>query len=195
MFASRASTGVRGVRLAEGDSVVSLCILNHLDATPDERAAYLKRNRAGGEEAPDEAIAGDDEENAATITLPDARFFEMQLAEQILLTVTSKGFGKRVSSYDYRLTNGADRASSTTATVAGTARSWPCSPVTPQHQIMLVTNTGQIIRCPVEGIRLCSRSSLGVTLFRVGDGEDVVSVAAIEDSMNGETQQEETHDE
>ncbi len=195
VFASRASTGVRGVRLAEGDSVVSLCILNHLDATPDERAAYLKRNRAGGEEAPDEAIAGDDEENAATITLPDARFFEMQLAEQILLTVTSKGFGKRVSSYDYRLTNRGGQGIINNRDGGRNGAVVAVLPVTPQHQIMLVTNTGQIIRCPVEGIRLCSRSSLGVTLFRVGDGEDVVSVAAIEDSMNGETQQEETHDE
>jgi DNA gyrase subunit A len=183
VFASRNSTGVRGVKLAGEDSVVSLSILNHIEATPDERAAYLKRSRAGDETAAEESAG--DEENAAAITLSEERYAELQLGEQLILTVTSKGFGKRASAYDYRVTGRGgqgivnNKDSSRNGTVVAAL------PVSPTHQIMLVTNAGQIIRCPVEGIRVCSRSSLGVTLFRVGEGEEIVSVAAIEDTANG----------
>ncbi len=181
VFASRNSTGVRGIRLGKEDCVVSLCILDHLEATPDERAAYLKRNRAG-EEVDPEVNAPEGEEKAAEISLTEERFAEMMVGEQHLLTVTSKGFGKRASAYDYRITGrgGQGITNNKDSTRNGTVVA--VLPVTAQHQIMLVTDGGQIIRCPVNGVRICSRSSLGVTLFRVGKDETVVSVAAIEES-------------
>ncbi len=175
VFASRNSTGVRGIRLADGDAVVSLSILNHVDATPEDRAAYIKRSRAGDEV---EENAGD-EEATASVALSDERYAELQAAEQLLLTVTSKGFGKRASAYDYRITGRGGQGIVNNKDSGRNGSVVAAFPVTAQHQIMLVTNAGQIIRFAVSDVRLCSRSSLGVTLFRVGDGEEVVSVAAI----------------
>ena len=178
VFASRNSTGVRGMRLAEGDEVVSLSIIDHIEASAEERAAYLKRSRAGDDEEGGSA----DEEATGEVSLSDERYAELMAAEQMILTVTSKGFGKRASAYGYRITGRGgqgivnNKDSSRNGTVVA------AFPVTAQHQIMLVTNGGQIIRCPVEGVRICSRSSLGVTLFKVGEGEEVVSVAAIVES-------------
>lgn len=184
VFASRNSTGVRGIRLGKDDGVVSLCILDHLEATPDERAAYLKRSRAGEEvdETSTEVSATEGEEKAAEISLSDERYAEMLLGEQHLLTVTSKGFGKRASAYDYRITGRGGQGITNNKDSIRNGTVVAVLPVTAQHQIMLVTDGGQIIRCPVNGVRICSRSSLGVTLFRVGKDETVVSVAAIEES-------------
>ncbi len=191
VFASRNSTGVRGMRLPNGDEIVSLAVINHVEATPDERRAYLKRARAGEEVVGDEVQdntpdTSDEDAHVADIALPDERFAELQAEEQTLLTVTSKGFGKRTSTYDYRLTGRGgqgivnNKDSSRNGTVVAVL------PVTAQDQIMMVTDGGQLIRCPVEDIRRCSRSSLGVTLFRVGADENVVSVAAISEAAAGE---------
>ncbi len=180
VFASRNSTGVRGIKLAEGDKVVSLAIIDHVDATPDERAAYLKRSRAGD----DAEDAGNDEENAATITLPDERYAELAAQEQLLLTVTAKGFGKRASAYGYRITGRGGQGIVNNKDSGRNGGVVAVLPVTSQHQIMLVTKSGQIIRCPVEDIRLCSRSSMGVTLFRTDEGDSVVSVAAVVEEEN-----------
>ncbi len=187
VFASRNSTGVRGIRLAEGDEVVSLSILNHMEATPDERAAYIKRSRAGEDT---EEGAGDEETASTTLTLSDERYAALQAAEQMILTVTSKGFGKRASAYDYRITGRGGQGIVNNKDTGRNGSVVAAFPVTAQHQIMLVTNAGQIIRCPVDGVRVCSRSSLGVTLFRVGEGEEVVSVAAIVETENGEQETE-----
>jgi len=185
VFASRNSTGVRGIKLADSDEVVSLAIIDHIEASAEERSAYLKmasaaRRAVDGAGAPDDADdSAGDEEAAGDITLSDERYTELATAEQMMLTVTSKGFGKRSSAYDYRITGRGgqgivnNKDSKRNGTVVATI------PVTPQHQVMLVTSGGQIIRCPVEDIRICSRSSLGVTIFRVGAEEEVVSVAAI----------------
>ncbi len=187
VFASRNSTGVRGIRLAAGDEVVSLSILNHMEATPDERAAYIKRSRSSDEV---EEVTGDEETSATTLTLSDERYAALQAAEQMILTVTSKGFGKRASAYDYRITGRGGQGIVNNKDTGRNGSVVAAFPVTAQHQIMLVTNAGQIIRCPVDGVRVCSRSSLGVTLFRVGEGEEVVSVAAIVETDNGEQETE-----
>ena len=134
----------------------------------------------------DAVLENDNEENAAEITLSEERYAELHLAEQMLMTVTSKGFGKRVSSFEYRLTNRGgqgiinNRDSSRNGTVVAVG------PVVDTQQIMMVTNAGQLIRIPVDGVRICSRSSLGVRLFRVADDEEIVSVAAIKESTDEE---------
>lgn len=193
VFASRNSTGVRGIKLAAGDEVVSLCIIDHVNATPDERSAYLKQARAmqadalaEGEDAT--TVSADDEEASASITLPEERFAELQAAEQTLLTVTSRGFGKRVSAYDYRVTGRGgqgivnNKDSKRNGTVVAVL------PVTDEHQVIMVTDGGQLIRTPVADVRRCSRGSLGVTLFRVDKDETVVSVAAIAEGAGDDSE-------
>lgn len=174
VFSGRTSTGVRGVRLGEGDEVISMSILKHIAATPEERAAYLKRASALRGADPE----GVELEGDAGATLSEDRFHELQEREQFLLTVTTGGFGKRTSAYEYRVTGrGGQGITNISLTkkngleVAGTFS------VTSEHQIMLVTNAGQMIRLPVEGIRFTGRSAQGVTLFRVAEGEQIVSVA------------------
>jgi DNA gyrase subunit A len=194
VFASRNSTGVRGIKLAAGDEVISLCIIDHVNATPDERSAYLKQARAlladsmaEGEDAT--SASADDEEASASITLPEDRFAELQASEQVLLTVTSRGFGKRVSAYDYRVTGRGgqgivnNKDSKRNGTVVAVL------PVTEEHQVIMVTDGGQLIRTPVADVRRCSRGSLGVTLFRVDKDETVVSVAAIAEGEGDDSEE------
>lgn len=173
VFAGRTSTGVRGVKLQKDDEVISMSILKHVNATPEERTAYLKRASAlRGADAEGMEFEGD----AANIS--DERFAELQDREQFLLTITTGGFGKRTSAYEYRVTGrGGQGITNIGLTkknggmVAGTF------PVTSDHQVMLVTDQGQMIRMPVEGIRFTGRSAQGVTLFRVAENEQIVSVA------------------
>ena len=180
VFKGRDSTGVRGVRLAAGDSVVSMSVIRHFEATPEERAAYLKQRRlmAGvtEDEAPDE-----EEEAVAEGQLSPERYAGMSAAEDLILTVTAKGSGKISSSHDYPVRGrggqgvmAMDKAMRGGALVAS-------FPVEIDEEIMLATSTGQSIRCPVEGISFRSRSAGGVKVFDTGAGEEVVSVARIAD--------------
>lgn len=175
VFSGRTSTGVRGVKLGKEDEVISMSILKHVDATPDERTAYLKKASA---------LRGADtegmetEEGAVESAISEERFLDMQAREQFLLTVTSGGFGKRTSAYEYRLSGrGGQGVTNITLTKKNGSAVAGTFPVTDEHQIMLVTDGGQMIRMPVSGIRFTGRSAQGVTLFRVGEGEQVVSVA------------------
>jgi DNA gyrase subunit A len=179
VFAGRTSTGVRGVKLQDGDEVISMSILKHVDATPEERTAYLKRASAlrGADEATgDEGV----EFEGAAANITEERFLDLQAKEQFLLTVTTGGFGKRTSAYEYRVTGrGGQGITNISLTpkngmaVAGTF------PVTNNHQVMLVTDMGQTIRMNVDGIRFTGRSAQGVTLFRVAENEHIVSVALL----------------
>lgn len=176
VFNSRASTGVRGIRLSNGDRVVSMSIISHFEATPDERAAYLKMRRqmAGA----DDDETGEEEGNAET-PLPSERFEEMKAAENLILTITEQGAGKLSSSHDYPVrgrggmgVQAMDKAMRGGALVAS-------FPVQIEDQIMLATSRGQSIRVPVDGISFRSRSAGGVKVFNTGKGEKVVSVAWI----------------
>lgn len=175
VFSGRTSTGVRGIKLGKDDEVISMSILKHVDATPDERTAYLKKASAlrGADMEGMEA-----EEGAENAAISDDRFKDMQTREQFLLTVTTGGFGKRTSAYEYRLSGrggqGVTNISLTKKNGSAVAGTFP---VTDEHQVMLVTDGGQMIRMPVAGIRFTGRSAQGVTLFRVAEGEKVVSVA------------------
>ena len=179
VFAGRNSTGVRGIKLQDGQKVVSMSVIRHFEADPAERAAYLKQRRlmAG---APDDE--GDDEEEAvAEGQLSPERYAEMSASEDLILTISEQGSGKISSSHDYPVRGrggmgviAMDKAMRAGAIVAS-------FPVEMDDQVMLATSTGQSIRCPVEGISFRSRSAGGVKVFDTGKGETVVSVARIAD--------------
>jgi DNA gyrase subunit A len=185
--------GVRGINLAEGDKVISQSILRHLDVTAEERMAYLKRasavRRGSGEE--EEAAAEVDEAQEATpeIELGEQRYVQMSEAEQLILTVSERGYGKRSSSYEYRITGRGGKGLVAMAIWEGKKGSETIKekigqlvasfPVEEGDQLMLVTDGGKLIRTPVNGIRIAGRSTQGVIVFNTADDEKVVSVERI----------------
>ena len=192
VFQGRTSMGVRGVALGPDDRVISLSILNHFDATGDERAAYLKRanalRRRMGEDVSPEAGA-EAEEATSAVELSDTRFYEMQAAEQIILTVSENGYGKRTSSYEYRTTGRGGKGIVAMAVNARNGKLVASFPVGHGDDIMLVTDGGQLIRCPVDGIRIAGRGAQGVIVFDTAEDERVVSVEHIGDVGDGEDAQ------
>ena len=194
VFQGRTSMGVRGIALAEGDKVISLSILRHVDASAEERMAYLKRASAvrrglnGGEAeegAPDAEEAPEPVVNDA-IELGEQRYVEMSAAEQFVLTISERGYGKRSSSYEYRITGrgGKGIVAMDVRERDGTIRKKTGKliasfPAEDGDQLMLVTDGGQLIRTRVEGIRIVGRSTQGVIVFDTAEGERVVSVERI----------------
>jgi DNA gyrase subunit A len=179
VFAGRSSMGVRGIALAEGDKVISMTILRHLAATADERAAYLQRaNAVRRGQGESEEVASEVEEtpDSAAIELGEQRYVEMSEAEQFVLTVSERGYGKRSSSYEYRTTGRGGKGIVAMAVTGKTGRVVASFPVEDADQIMLVTNGGQLIRTRVEGIRIAGRSTQGVIVFDTAEDERVVSV-------------------
>lgn len=178
------SMGVRGILLAEGDEVISLAILRGFEAMPEERAAYLKMKRAeAGENGNGEenGAANGDVEETADVALAPERYEAMKQAEQVVLTISSNGYGKRSSSYEYRVTG---RGGKGIVAMVVNDRNGPLVasfPVQDADQIMLVTNGGQLIRVPVKGIRVAGRSTQGVIVFNTAQDERVVSVEGITD--------------
>jgi len=188
VFQGRSSDGVRGISLAEGDRVISLSILRHVEASADERAAYLKRASAvrRGINGEAEESAPDAEEASGAIELGEQRYVEMSAAEQFVLTVSERGYGKRSSSYEYRITGrgGKGIVAMDVRERDGTIRKKTGKliasfPVEDGDQLMLVTDGGQLIRTRVEGIRIAGRSTQGVIVFDTAEGERVVSVERI----------------
>ena len=183
VFKGRDSMGVRGINLAEGDRVIALSILLHSAASGEERAAFLKMSRAqfGAEEEPVET-----EEVAEVPALSSETFAAMQDREQRILTISANGFGKRTSSYEYRVTGRGGKGIVAMAVNARNGELVASMPVEASDQIMLVTNGGQLIRCPVYGIRIVGRGSQGVIVFNTASGEKVVSVERIGEVENGD---------
>ena len=184
VFAGRDSSGVRGIKLAKDDEVIGLSVLDHVEATIEERAAYLrmanaKRRNGNGNGSSDEEIEAvpDAEEAAAEVTLEDSRFDELAAKEEFLLTVTTAGFGKRSSAYEYRVTGrgGQGIANITLAPRNGMAVA-ATFPVREGDDVMLVTDAGRLIRVPADQVRVTGRQAMGVTLFRVDADEHVTSV-------------------
>ncbi|MDO6585951.1 DNA gyrase subunit A [Salipiger sp. 1_MG-2023] len=177
VFNSRASTGVRGVRLLGSDEVVSMSVIRHFDATSDERASYLKMRRLMAGVTDDEG-ADEDDGNADSL-LPTERYAQMSAAENLLLTITAKGLGKLTSSHDYPVRGrGGMGVTAWEKTMRG-GEIVASFPVEMEDQIMLATSTGQSIRVPVEGISFRSRNAGGVKVFNTRADETVVSVAWI----------------
>jgi len=187
VFTGRTSTGVRGIKLAKDDEVISMSVLKHLDVTPEERDTYMKAaNRMMGEEEEHQAAA------ETPMEMDQERFNEMLDKEQFLLTITNGGFGKRTSSYEYRTSGrGGQGVTNMNLTDKNGGEVVATFPVTDDHQIMLVTDKGQLIRTSVSNIRITGRSAQGVTIFKVGKDEHVVSVAWLIEDQDDETPPEE----
>jgi DNA gyrase subunit A len=186
------STGVRGIALAPGDSVISMAVVRHVDATPEERAAYLKMRRAvmgesGADETAEEASEAEETaEGAAAESLSSERYAELSAREQVILTISENGYGKRTSSYEYRVTGRGGKGIVAMAVNARNGKLVASFPVEDSDEIMLVTDGGQLIRCPVDGIRVAGRSTQGVIVFKTADDERVVSVERISEEEEGE---------
>ncbi len=180
LFAGRTSTGVRGMKFGDGDEVVSMRVINGTDATTDERDAYIRA-------APWKAEPGEK-------ALSDERMAELEATEQFILTVTSNGFGKRTSSHEYRLTGRGGQGIWNVPSDAGMRAQIGdvvmASPITVDEQIMMVTDMGKLIRTPVHDVRIASRNTKGVTLFKVADNEQIVSVAKLQETEDEEADTE-----
>ncbi|MBW6419828.1 DNA gyrase subunit A [Rhizobium sp. XQZ8] len=183
VFAGRNSIGVRGITLGDGDRIISMTIVGHVNAEPWERAAYLKRSaaerRAAGVDEEDIALVG--EEVTEEGQLSDERYEYLKSREQFVLTVSEKGFGKRSSSYDFRTSGRGGKGIRATDTSKTTeiGQLVAAFPIEDKDQIMLVTDGGVLIRVPVDGIRIASRATKGVTIFSTAKDEKVVSVERI----------------
>ncbi len=195
VFQGRTSMGVRGINLATdktglGDKLISLSILRHVEASADERVAYLKRANAvrrGGNEEGEDNGATDAEEADGAIELGQTRYAELSAAEQFVLTISEQGFGKRTSSFEYRTTGRGGKGIVAMAITEKNGRLVASFPIEESDQIMLVTDGGQLIRCPVDGIRIAGRSTQGVIVFSTGEGEKVASVERLsEESQEGD---------
>jgi DNA gyrase subunit A len=190
VFQGRTSIGVRGINLADGDKVISQSILRHVEATADERVAYLKRANAvrrgqNGEAEDNGGNGGDAEEATGAIELGQTRYVELSAAEEFVLTISEKGFGKRSSSYEYRITKRGGKGIVAMAITEKNGRLVGSFPVEESDQIMLVTDGGQLIRCPVNGIRIAGRATQGVIVFNTAEGERVASVERLTEEGEG----------
>ncbi len=193
VFAGRDSTGVRGIRLAPGDSVISMAILRAVAATPAERAAYLKhvrmlRNATGeGDGAEDAAAVEEDvDESDEAVSLTPQRIAELGGAEEIILTVSTEGFGKRTSAYEFRRTGRGGQGLLAQDLTKRGGRLAASFPVEESDEILLVTDQGQLIRTRVSQVRLAGRNTQGVTIFRTSADEHVVSVERLADAGGDE---------
>ena len=193
VFESRASTGVRGMKLAAGDAVISLSVIRHAKADMDKRDAYLKesaaRRRAAG--LTDDGDTPDTPTTTATVLAPD-EFDKMAAEEEFILTLTAAGYGKRSSAYEYRITSRGTQGVTNIKTDEGkrAADVVASMPVPAGSHIMLVTDGGQLIRMRTDDIRIAGRSTMGVILFRLGKDEKVVSATCITDIGDDETAEE-----
>ena len=186
VFTGRTSMGVRGIALGKDDKLISLSILRHVEATSDERSAYLKMRRAMAGEGGDEAVETEAEEVSEAAQISQERYVEMSAHEQVVLTVSVNGYGKRTSSYEYRTTGRGGKGIVAMSVNNRNGKLVASFPVENADEIMLVTDKGQLIRCPVEDIRIAGRSTQGVIVFDTADDEHVVSVEHIGEEEGGE---------
>ena len=174
---SRSSMGVRGIKLAKNDSIISLSILSHLDVSSSEVKTYLKMSKINKE---NEEEAEEDNNDIEDIKISEDRFQEMKACEQFVLTVTENGFGKRSSSYQFRVTNRGGSGIMCITTSSRNGNVLASFPVGHDDDIMLITKSGQLIRCPVIDIRVAGRNTQGVSIFKTSDSEKVVSASRVE---------------
>jgi DNA gyrase subunit A len=192
VFSGRDSTGVRGIKLGAEDEVMSLSVLRHVDASVEDRAAFLKQRRIEDEAEPNGEANGD-EEPVSDVALSEERMKELQDAEELLLTITDSGFGKRSSAYEYRVTGrGGQGIANLTLNPRRNGNAVAGSfAVRPGDDIMLVTDGGRLIRVPADQVRLTGRSAMGVTLLRLDDDERVTSVFPVLEQEQEQEQESE----
>ena len=198
LFKGRDSDGVRGIRLAEGNTLISMAILHHVEATPAERAAYTKhatalRRALNVEDAdvvaePEVDVEAEAVEGDANLT-PE-RIAELAATEQFVLTISERGYGKRSSSYDYRISGRGGKGIAAMVVNERNGALIASFPIEDTDQLMLVTDGGQLIRCPVKDVRIAGRNTQGVRVFKTDSTEKVVSVERIRDDGTGDTEGE-----
>ncbi len=206
VFAGRDSSGVRGFKLGKGDVVIALAALGHVEASVEERAAYLKlaaakrRTNGEGEEATVPPPPSEEVETAAEITLSPERAEELERLEECILTVTDRGFGKRTSAYEFRVTSRGGQGIGAITLSPRTGREVAASfTVCPGDHIMLMTDGGQAIRFEADQVRQTGRLAQGVMLQRLDEAERVTSCYPVspdegapeEGAENGEEGQQE----
>ncbi|MBP5707586.1 MAG: DNA gyrase subunit A, partial [Alphaproteobacteria bacterium] len=180
IFAGRNSTGVRGLNLGKDDKIIGMAMLNHGETDSAVRAAYIKQSRAARRAATGIEEEADAEEETTDLVLDDAKMAELAKNEQFILTISENGFGKRTSSYEYRITH---RGGSGFANIKLGGKNTAVAgsfPVDDNHDIIMVTDGGKIIRTPVADVRIAGRATAGVTLFRLAENEKVMSAISIE---------------
>ncbi|MGB6194814.1 MAG: DNA gyrase subunit A [Methyloceanibacter sp.] len=194
VFKGRESAGVRGIKLEGKDQVISMAILGHIEALPAERVAYVRQanmmRRGGSEQEQDVESEGNGQE---VVLLPE-RYAELSAHEEFVLTVSENGYGKRTSAYEYRISGRGGKGIIAMTVNQRNGKLIGSFPVEEGDQIMLVTDRGQLIRIPVEGISVMGRSTQGVIVFDTAEGERVVSVEHIPDVENGNGEEGHTGD-
>jgi DNA gyrase subunit A len=187
VFKGRESAGVRGIKLEGNDQMISMAILNHVEASPAERAAYVRQAnsiRRGGAE-PEQDMEAEESGEEAVVLSPE-RYAELSAHEEFVLTVSQKGYGKRTSAYEYRISGRGGKGIIAMTVNQRNGNLVASFPVEESDQIMLVTDGGQLIRVPVEDISIMGRSTQGVIVFSTAEGERVVSVEHIPDENGGD---------
>ena len=198
LFKGRDSTGVRGIRLSDGDEVISMAILGHVEATAAERQAYVKqasalRRTEGADDVETVAVEEDAEDvTDGEVALSPEKFAEMQAKEQFVLTISEKGFGKRSSSYEFRTSGRGGKGIVAMVVNERNGRLIASFAIAENDQIMLVTDGGQLIRCPVHDVRIAGRNTQGVRVFKTDGAEKVVSVERITEEDAAEDGADET---
>ena len=195
-FVGRTSSGVRGIKLADGDEVISMAVLRHVDVETDEARAYMKHANAMRRALSGEDAIADADEVEVETSLDEERLGFLQANEQFVLTLADDGMGKRSSAYDYRCMNRGGQG----VTAQNLERGKSSDPaklvrsfvIEEDNQLMIVTDGGQLIRCPVRNISVVSRSARGVTVIRVKENERVVSVERIEETEEEEGETDNT---
>ncbi len=186
VFKGRESAGVRGIKLEGKDEVISMAILSHIEAVPAERAAYIRQanviRRGGAEQETDIDAESNGQE---TVVLTPERYAELSAHEEFVLTVSENGYGKRTSAYEYRISGRGGKGIIAMVVNQRNGKLIASFPAEESDQIMLVTDRGQLIRVPVEGISVVGRSTQGVIVFDTAEDERVVSVEHIPDVENG----------
>ena len=185
VFSGRTSTGVRGIKLGDSDEVIGMSVVRHFDATPDEKAAYLKHAAAMRRAAGDGETEGTEDEGTADVALSSEQIAAMAAAEEYLLTVTENGYGKRTSSFEYRTSGRGGKGIIAIVTSERNGRVVASFPAGDGEEVMLVTNGGQLIRTPVDDIRIAGRNTQGVTIIKTKSGEQVVSVEGVGEAGEG----------
>lgn len=188
VFAGRDSNGVRAIRLAEGDTVINMSILDSHALSAEERDAYYKQKGGedeGAEEGAEEAVLDDSSASSGALVLSPERLAELADREQFILTVTENGFGKRTSAYAYRTTNRGTKGFANIVTNARNGNVVASFPVQENDDIVLVTDHGRLMRCPVKDIRITRRQAQGVIIFRVDPDEKVVAVSSVPGEEGG----------
>jgi len=181
LFVGRSSTGVRGIRLGKDDKVISSTIIKSMDASTEERAAYIKMSRAVRGETDQDNVQDEISDNVMPAFLSDEKYAEMGASEQFILSVSTNGFGKRTSAFEYRVTGRGGKGIIAMVVNERNGNLADSFPVETSNQIILVTNKGKLIRCPVDDIRIASRSTQGVRIFDIDEDEQVVSVERLGD--------------